>query len=171
MGKGSDELEREIAEFRSQLGGKTDHVKGRVQSDVEGVKDSFAQQVETVKENANYHALEERVRQNPLTYTAGALGVGVALGMLSDKISVGGGSGSQGESRPQARQQDAGGGLLAGFLGNLTSNLGGTIQDEAQSLIRQAFEGFKAGAQRQSDSAGPTSVSSAHGTLVGSSKP
>ncbi|HET9200044.1 MAG TPA: hypothetical protein VFO84_03590 [Dehalococcoidia bacterium] len=170
MGKSSNELQREIEELRAQLSGKTDHVRGRVQGDVEGVRDSFTQQVETVKENANYHALEERVRQNPLTYTAGALGVGVALGMLSDSISIGGSGKSSSSARDQ-RQPSNESGILGGMLGSLTANLGGTIQEEAQSLIRQAFEGFKAGPQTRQVETQQASVSAAHGQAVSATKP
>lgn len=169
MGKSSNELQREIEELRAQLSGKTDHVRGRVQGDVEGVRDSFTQQVETVKENANYHALEERVRQNPLTYTAGALGVGVALGMLSDRITVGGSGPSYDSNRGRYEQTE--GGMLSGMLGSLTADLGGTIRDEAQSLIRQAFEGFKAGAESRHVEAEQASVSATHGQAVNATKP
>jgi ElaB/YqjD/DUF883 family membrane-anchored ribosome-binding protein len=170
MGKSSTELEREIVDLRSRLSDKTGHVKGRVQDDVEGVRDSFTQQVDNVKENANYHALEERVRQNPLTYTAGAQGVGVALGMLSDNISLGGGSSRIGSSAPQERHPTDGG-ILGGMLGSFTADLGGTIREEAQSLIRQAFEGFKAGPQGRQGDAERTAVGASHGQMVNATKP
>jgi hypothetical protein len=93
----------------------------------------------------------------------------VALGMLSEGINI---RGSKSDPRDYARdyeRQQAGGGLLGGMLGSITSNLGGTVQDEVQSLIKQAFEGFKQ-SPKEPTGERPPSVSASHGQAVGASK-
>jgi hypothetical protein len=61
--------------------------------------------------------------------------------------------------------------MLGGMLGSLTADLGANIREEAQSLIRQAFEGFKAGPQNRQGEGDRAAVGASHGQMVNATKP
>jgi hypothetical protein len=121
MGKGSAEIEQEIRAKRKAISAKVDEMTQRGADDVREAADR-------VQELFDSTPITKTADEHPFLTLAGALGVGVVLGMASESVSLGslfGGSGSQaGPPRyDQWRQQNESQrtGLLSGLIVGLES--------------------------------------------------
>ena len=95
MGKKPDEIEREIEQQRLEISQKLDRLQGRVQHDIEAVKSTASEEVNTMFGRATgAFDIKRQAEEHPLTLMAGGLGLGVLLGAASEGRSNGGHSSS-----------------------------------------------------------------------------
>jgi len=135
MGKTSDELQREIREYRQRLDQKADRLNERVRSDV---RDSRETVDKDVRERLH---LDQYAEERPLLTLAAAFGTGVLLGSFTPSIPTpsvpsmpgrNGGSGSSGSG---------GSGMLASLIGSASGALSGTIEEEVREIFSQISRG------------------------------
>jgi ElaB/YqjD/DUF883 family membrane-anchored ribosome-binding protein len=138
MGKNSDVIEQEIRARREAISGRFDEMRERAGDDA----DEVASRVKEAFESAG---LKEQVEKRPLMVMAGAVGLGVVLGMASESINVRSvldrDKSQQGRSLngTQARSGRGEGGLISG----LTSALEYAAVDEGRELLRDWIRGLR----------------------------
>jgi hypothetical protein len=101
--------------------------------------------VESAKSTLNSDSIKGMMQDHTVSMIAGAVGVGVLLGVASEGIGGGGASGpSDGRHSGQSNnnQSDAGGGLFS-MLSSFISPAASTAQQELQDLIREGFATLK----------------------------
>ena len=149
MGKRSDELQREIADYRRHLSSRIDDLQERIRSDVRDTGGAVDQNVRERLKVTQY--AEER----PLLSVAAAFGGGVLLGMLTD--SGGGGSqqqynnGRYGMRSRNGGRHESGNGLLASLLGSSTGMLTGTLQEQIRGLFDDVMSDRRQPEDRQAE--------------------
>jgi hypothetical protein len=168
MGTRTDEAERAVSAQRERISGMLDDLEQRTRKDLRSVEHGISTQAEGIKHQAaeKLDAVERRVpqvdmvsrqlRKHPLSSVALGFGAGVALGVASESR---GGTSSRGRAQQQTeaadrrsrsrrdedgREDDQG--LLGGILGAVTGRALATVmpavQDELQSLFKQAAAAF-----------------------------
>lgn len=149
MGKKPDQIERDIELKRRDIGRRIEGLQHRVQDDVNAIrteaKDRSSTALEGAKENLRLDSVKQLVEDHTLSTVAGAMGVGVLLGVVSEGLGSGGGSRSRsnGSSYEDRGNGSSGGSGMAGMLTALLGPAASTAQDELQSLVRDGFETLK----------------------------
>jgi ElaB/YqjD/DUF883 family membrane-anchored ribosome-binding protein len=159
MAKKPDEVEREIEEHRRTISRKIEALQGRVEEDLNGVKSEVEERTSGLRQQAGQvFDLESQVREHPLTTVAGAFGVGIAMGLVSELGGDRVANGSRGRRDYSDRRGDNGGGALAGALGSVVGMLSGVVQDELRQMFEEGLQRFtqkrdeaRAGSRGQGD--------------------
>jgi ElaB/YqjD/DUF883 family membrane-anchored ribosome-binding protein len=161
MDKKPDEIERDIRDYRDQISSRMAGLRRRAQDDVGKVRSQAQSRtstgVETAKSTLNSETLTGMMQDHTVSMIAGALGVGVLLGVASEGIGGGGGSGSNDgpqNGRSNANQANGGGGL-GSVLSSLISPAANTVQQEVQELIREGFATLKQQVRQDGDESRP----------------
>jgi hypothetical protein len=120
MGKRPAEIEREIEQQREQISQRISEIRQRGSDDVDELTSRFGDTLNTT-------VVKQTVEERPMLTVAGALALGVALGMASESVSLRGlvGKSDQGYRRP------APGGVGDGLMGSLSA----LAADEIKSLV------------------------------------
>lgn len=144
MAKNPDDVEREIEEQRQAIGRKLDRLQDRIEDDFEGVKHGFGEGTSTIRDQAKQvFDFEAQVRDYPLVSLAGALGVGVLIGLVTDS---GGGNGNRRDDywtdRDHGRDRNRESGILGGAMGSLGGIFGSVIQDEVRQMLESGLQAF-----------------------------
>jgi ElaB/YqjD/DUF883 family membrane-anchored ribosome-binding protein len=124
MGKRSDELQREIADYRGRLDAKVNRLDERVRSDL---RDSRETVDRDVRERLQ---LDKYAEERPFLTLATAFGAGILLGSVTPSIPT--------PSMPSMSSRDGRGASGA---------LSGTIEEE----VRQLFSQVTGGREKSSD--------------------
>jgi hypothetical protein len=119
MGKRPAEIEREIAEQRELVSSRVKEMRQRGSDNVDELSSRLG-------DTLNSTVVKQTVEERPMLTVAGALALGVALGMASDSVSIRGLVG-QGKKAYDRSPNVAGSGLIASL-----SSLAG---DEIKSMI------------------------------------
>jgi len=144
MGKRSDELQREIADYRRRLDAKANRLDERVRS---GLRDSRETVDRDVRERLQ---LDKHAEERPFLTLAAAFGAGILLGSVTPSIptpsmpsmsSGDGRSGSRGAYRGGRESGTGGNGFLSSIIGSASGALSGTIEDEVRQLFSQVTGG------------------------------
>jgi hypothetical protein len=138
MGKRSDELQREIREYRQRLDEKADRLSERVRSDV---RDSRETVDKDLRERLQ---LEKYADERPLLTLAAAFGTGVLLGSCTPSAptpSMPSMPGRDGGSSRRDSADSGGGGMLASLIGSASGALSGTIEEEVREIFSQVTRG------------------------------
>jgi ElaB/YqjD/DUF883 family membrane-anchored ribosome-binding protein len=149
MDKKPDQIERDIREYRDQVSGRLVGLRTRARNDVDKIRSEARSRtsggVESAKGALNSDGIRGLMQEHTVSMIAGAVGVGVLLGVASEGIGGGGGSGSndsEQNGRSNNSQSDAGGGLIS-MLSSFISPAASTAQEELQDLIREGFATLK----------------------------
>lgn len=128
MGKKPGDIEQEIAAKREAISRKIDEIAERGSEDAQELNERF-------QEIYNDLPLKDVAHDHPFLTVAGALGVGVVLGMASESVSLGGDGRSSSDDlyRERERSRDGGGGLVSGLVGAIE----GMALDEGRRLLRE----------------------------------
>ena len=147
MGTNPDEIERQIREQRARIDERMYGLESRIKQDVDTARTEAANRtsgsVDSVKE---IFQPSGPIKDHPLSMMAGALGLGVVLGMVSEGLTTGNGSASNGGGRPYARPENGSSGGssgLASMVGSLVGPAAVTAQNELQDLIKEGFASLK----------------------------
>jgi ElaB/YqjD/DUF883 family membrane-anchored ribosome-binding protein len=148
MGRNPDEIEREIASRRSQITNHIQDVQERVRDDVASVKQTASEQVsEAVDQTKTKLDFKGQTREHPYTMVAGALGLGVLLGAVSEGMPGGGKSGNHNGGNQDSGHSSSNNGSSSGMLGGLVTSMLGptadTVRDELRELVKEGFSTFK----------------------------
>lgn len=139
MGSKSAQIEREIIEKRRLISDKMERLETRIRDDADGVRSAVNDRLSQVSEQLDRSSLVEYVRQHPFSSIAGALGLGVVAGVVSESAMPS----RETEPRAEPRSRPAQGERV---IDRLTGAIAGTalagIQDEVDNFVRQAFRGF-----------------------------
>jgi hypothetical protein len=146
MGTKPDEIERQIAEQRARIDHRMAGIESRIREDVENVRSEASNRTsDTVDGVKSIFQPDGPIQDHPLSMMAGALGLGVVLGMVSEGLTSGGNNGQpqrDGYSHDQRRSSDGGFGL-ASMVSSLIGPAAATAQNELQDLVREGFASLK----------------------------
>jgi ElaB/YqjD/DUF883 family membrane-anchored ribosome-binding protein len=146
MGKKPDQIEREIREQRDAISARISGLQERVQKDVESVKTEAQSRANSVKDQAKESLnLDAQVQDHPLASLAGAFGVGVVLGVLSDS-----GDAAMDYGARSARRS---GSVLTGLASSLWGMAGAGVQDEIRSALRDGVRSMTGRKETQEEKA------------------
>ena len=146
MGTNPDEIERQIREQRALIDQRMQGLETRIRQDVDTARTETANRtsgsVDSVKE---IFQPSGPMKEHPLSMMAGALGLGVVLGMVSEGLTSGGGNTSQSSGRSYARNDGSSSGSsgIASMVGSLLGPAAVTAQNELQDLIKEGFAALK----------------------------
>ena len=148
MGAKPDEIERKIAEQRARIDHRLESVESRIREDVENVRSEASSRTsDTVDGVKSIFQPDGPIQEHPLSMMAGALGLGVVLGMVSEGLTSGSGNGhsspGDGYARDQRRSSESGGSGLASLVSTLVRPAAATAQHELQDLVREGFASLK----------------------------
>lgn len=151
MGKKPDQIEHDIREQRAHITRQIEGLQHRVQEDMQSVraeaKDRASYAMDEAKSSLKVDTVKEMMQDHTLSTMAGALGLGVVLGVVSEGVGSGGnGSSRNGGSSNGGGSNGGGGGSssgLGGLLASLVMPAASTAQDELQDLVRQGFSTLK----------------------------
>lgn len=150
MGKKSDELRREITEYRQQLDARANRLEERVRNDV---RDSRETADQDLRERLH---IDKYAEERPFLTLAVAFGAGMVLGAVTPNPPMP----SMGKSKNGGQSQSSSSsnsGMLSSLLGTATGSLSSTLSDEVRELFRQATgERNSAGSSASSESSGST---------------
>ena len=147
MGTNPDEIERQIREQRARIDQHMQGLESRIRQDVDTARTEAANRtsgsVDSVKE---IFQPSGPIKDHPVSMLAGALGLGVVLGMVSEGLTAGDGSSSQPNGRTYGRngsQSSNGSSGIASMIGSLVGPAAITAQNELQDLIKEGFATLK----------------------------
>lgn len=129
MGKKPAEIQREIAQQRSNIERRLHSLEDRVADDVRDAGHAFSEEVGE-RTHINQYA-----EQRPMTTVLGAFGAGVFLGMMSGR----GARQSNGRKHASSRYESERGGLFDDVMGAASGAIGGSLQTEVRQLIRDVL--------------------------------
>jgi ElaB/YqjD/DUF883 family membrane-anchored ribosome-binding protein len=128
--KKPDQIEREIREQREAITSRISALQERVRKDVDSVKTEAQDRAAGLKNQASQSLnLDTQVQEHPLASLAGAFGVGVVLGVLSD-------SGGPSAANFGAQTAGRGGSALGDLASSLWGMAGAGVQDEIRAALR-----------------------------------
>lgn len=131
MGKKSDELRREITEYRQQLDARANRLEQRVRNDV---RDSRETADQDLRERLH---IDKYAEERPFLTLAVAFGAGMVLGAVTPNPPMPSvGKSKSGSGRGQSSGSN--GGMLSSLMGTATGSLSSTLSDEVRELFRQA---------------------------------
>jgi len=141
VGKKPDQIEREISEHRDRMTVRLQGLQSRMQEDVETVrteaKARTSEAIDGAKGNMNVDSVKRMMEEHTLSTMAGAVGLGVLAGVVSDGL--GSGNGSSHNNNSNNRNNSAAGFGLGGLVSSLLGPAATTAQDEFQQLVREGF--------------------------------
>jgi hypothetical protein len=147
MGTNPDEIERQIREQRALIDQRMQGLETRIRQDVDTARTETANRtsgsVDSVKE---IFQPSGPMRDHPLSMMAGALGLGVVLGMVSEGLTSGNGNSSHENGRSYSRSENGssnGSSGLASMVSSLVGPAAVTAQNELQDLIKEGFATLK----------------------------
>jgi ElaB/YqjD/DUF883 family membrane-anchored ribosome-binding protein len=156
MGKKPDQIENEIRQHRAEVTRRIDALQTRMQDQIGAASQNTRARVSgAVDEAKSAFKPGGMMQEHPLSTMAGALGMGVLLGVASDGFTSNGGRTN--DSR-QARSSSAAGGLTS-LLSFIAGPAASTAQDELQQLVREGFGAFRERATGLMDDASAPSSS------------
>jgi hypothetical protein len=146
MGANPDEIERQIAQQRARIDEKMKGLETRIRDDVENVRaEATTRASGTVSGAKEIFQPDGPMRDHPLSMMAGALGLGVVLGMVSEGLTADGHDSSRGRhdgySRDTRSSESSGG--IASMLSSLIGPAAMTAQNEIQDLVKEGFSSLK----------------------------
>jgi ElaB/YqjD/DUF883 family membrane-anchored ribosome-binding protein len=162
MGHRIGELERRVQDDVESIQAEA---KGRASMAVEEARGKM----QGAKDSLRVEDLKSMVEQHTVSSMAGALGVGVLLGVVSE--SIGGGNGhsnghsNNGSGSSNARQS-AGGGGLGSVIASVFGPAASTAQNELQELVRDGFSIMKEQVHQVRDNVNNGSSANSSDTLV-----
>lgn len=148
MGKTSDELQREIREYRDRLDEKASRLNERMRSDV---RDSRETVDKDLRERLQ---LEKYADERPLLTLAAAFGTGVLLGSFTPSMptpSMPSMPGRDGGSSRGGSSGSGGSGMLSTLISSASGALSGTIEEEVRGIFSQVTRG-RGNDEQRSDS-------------------
>lgn len=150
MGSRTDEAQREVDAQRALIERKLDALELRVADDFSAARSQVADRVGQLPAMVPGGAtLLNGAKEHPFSTMAGALGAGVALGLLSDRF------GGEDDDEPEAsrgrrrrgRADDDELGIARRALGTVATSLLAPLQAQVSDLAREVVAGFAARAQ------------------------
>jgi ElaB/YqjD/DUF883 family membrane-anchored ribosome-binding protein len=145
MGKKPDQIEHDIEAKRAQIGQRIENLQHRAHNDVETMrteaKDRSSMAFEDAKDSLKVDSVKQMMEDHTLSTMAGALGVGVLLGVVSEGFGSGGSSSSRDGYRSRDGHREGGG--MTGMLASLIGPAASTAQNELQDLVREGFDTLK----------------------------
>ena len=148
MGANPDEIERQIAEQRARIDERMRGLESHIKQEFDNVRTEASNRASgTVGGVKEIFQPDGPMREHPLTMMAGALGLGVVLGMVSEGLTSGGDSGDRNRQpyrRGDYRQSDGSSGISS-MVGSLLGPAAVTAQNELQDLIKEGFATLKGG--------------------------
>jgi hypothetical protein len=96
---------------------------------------------EDAKDSLKVDSVKQMMEDHTLSTMAGALGVGVLLGVVSEGFGSGGSSSSRDGYRSRDGHREGGG--MTGMLASLIGPAASTAQNELQDLVREGFDTLK----------------------------
>ncbi len=147
MGAKPDEIERQIAEQRTRIDQRMQGIESRIRQDVENVRSEASNRTTgTVDGVKTIFQPDGPIQEHPISMMAGALGLGVVLGMVSEGLTSGGGTSdsqsANGDSHNGGRSSNGGSGLVS-MMSSLIGPAAMTAQNELQDLIKEGFASLK----------------------------
>jgi ElaB/YqjD/DUF883 family membrane-anchored ribosome-binding protein len=173
MGKKPDQIEQDIKAQREHISRRIDDLQTRVQDDIQTVRSEAKERanstvgeakgkLDDAKGSLNLDTVKSMVEEHTMSSIAGALGVGVLLGVVSEGLGGGGSnSGSQNGQRSSGQSNGSSGGGSSGLGGMIASIVGpaaSTAQDELQQLVREGFSVAKEQVQQVKSSSNNSDV-------------
>jgi ElaB/YqjD/DUF883 family membrane-anchored ribosome-binding protein len=146
MGKDPAELDRQIEQQRQQITRRLDDLQGRIRKDVSSVRDEAKGRASNMAGEAKtYVDFQTQMRERPALTMAGALGVGVLLGVLSESLTA---SDSSYTGAPRyAYEPPARPSALTSAFNDLAGSIFGpatsTFRDELRDLVQEGFTSVK----------------------------
>jgi hypothetical protein len=131
MGKRPAEIEREIAQQREDISRHVSEMRQRGSDDVQEFSSRLG-------DTLNSSAVRQTVEERPMLTVAGALALGVALGMASESVSL---RGIASTAKEGARQTTSAGSGLMGALSGIAA-------DELRSLLEGWLSERRSAAER-----------------------
>jgi len=148
MGANPDEIERQIAQQRARIDERMQGLETHIKQEVDSVRTEASDRASgTVGGVKEIFQPEGPMREHPLTMMAGALGLGVVLGMVSEGLTSGGDSGDRNQQpyrRDDYRRSNGSSGISS-MVGSLLGPAAVTAQNELQDLIKEGFATLKGG--------------------------
>ncbi|MEX0749723.1 MAG: hypothetical protein WD359_02860 [Dehalococcoidia bacterium] len=144
MGKRSDELQREIADYRQRLDARVNRIDERVRSDVRDSRETVDQDLRD-----RLH-LDKYAEERPFLTLAAAFGAGILLGSTTPAVPTPSLPSFSGRDSQDGRGSRGGAsgtgsmGFLASIVGSASGALSGTIEDEVRQLFSQVTGGREA---------------------------
>jgi ElaB/YqjD/DUF883 family membrane-anchored ribosome-binding protein len=171
MGKKPDQIEQDIKAQREHISRRIDDLQTRVQDDIQTVRSEAKERanstvgeakgkLDDAKGSLNLDTVKSMVEEHTMSSIAGALGVGVLLGVVSEGLG-GGGSNSGSQNGQRSSGQSNGGGGSSGIGAMIASIVGpaaSTAQDELQQLVREGFSVAKEQVQQVKSSGNNSDV-------------
>jgi ElaB/YqjD/DUF883 family membrane-anchored ribosome-binding protein len=171
MGKKPDQIEQDIKAQREHISRRIDDLQTRVQDDIQTVRSEAKERanstvgeakgkLDDAKGSLNLDTVKSMVEEHTMSSIAGALGVGVLLGVVSEGLG-GGGSNSGSQNGQRSSGQSNGGGGSSGIGAMIASIVGpaaSTAQDELQQLVREGFSVAKEQVQQVKSSSNNSDV-------------
>ena len=148
MPKRSDQLESEIAQRRQQIASRVQKLDQRVRDDIGDTKSAIGDGVGNLADRTR---LTDQVEQRPLLAVASALGIGIALGAITDPGDRRDEAAAEHRKPAAANRPGVFGDLIGAALSSMTSTAGGAIQDEVRAAIQRLFRGDVPGRSTQDD--------------------
>lgn len=152
MGKKPAEIERKIAEKRNHITERIENLQTRMQDDMQAVRsdarDRSSRVLDDAKETLKVDSIKQMLEDHTLSTMAGAVGVGVLFGVVSEGLGSGNGS-SRRDSRDNGNSNGhSSGGGVGGMLASLVGPAASTAQNELQDLVREGFATLKGQVQQ-----------------------
>jgi hypothetical protein len=130
MGQRPAQIEQEIKDLRQEISARIENLTNRGATDVHDASEGVREGVHSLIERAG---LASGMEERPYAYIAGAVAVGVALGMASESVSLPDFE-FNGKTNKKAPQRNGKGG---GFLGTIISGIEAAAVTEGQDLLRR----------------------------------
>ena len=146
MGANPDEIERQIAQQRARIDQRMKGLETRIREDVDNVRTEATNRASgTVDGAKEFFQPTGPMRDHPLSMMAGALGLGVVLGMVSEGLTADGTGSSN--RRPDGYSRDSrsspGSNGITSMLSGLIGPAAMTAQNEIQDLVKEGFATLK----------------------------
>jgi hypothetical protein len=145
MGKNPDLIEQEIRAKRDAISGRVEEMRQRGADDIEEVTSG-------IKETFEGGGIKDQVEKRPFTVLAGALGLGVALGLASETVNLRAIAGGDRDQPTRGRKSGGSEGLFAG----LTSAFEYAAVDEGGSSCTSGSAAYGPAAMAQATADGAT---------------
>jgi hypothetical protein len=152
MGKKPAQIEADIKAQRAHISNRIEELERRAQDDIgslqseakaraSGAIDDAKGRIDNAKSSVDLSSLKSMVEQHTASTMAGAVGVGVLLGIVSEGFGGGNGGSTSGgrQSSFYDRQDSGGGGALSGLVASFFGPAANTAQGELQQLVREGF--------------------------------
>lgn len=140
MGSKSAQIEREITEKRRLISEKMERLETRVRGDASGVRSMADDRLSQVTEQLDRSGVVEYIRQHPFSSVAGALGLGVLAGVVSESAMPS--QEQKAEPSTRTNRPVEGDRIVDRLVGAIAGTAIVSIQDEVDHFVKEAFRGF-----------------------------